>query len=103
MNKNRVERHGVPGKLAKDSKARAGSKQLYVNAARVRGKVLHLNRGGPLDGGQKSAVAIVVGGVTTIQGGRGSSSTERRAKRQEVEKAQDNLNSRHLGGKRPER
>ncbi|MBW1971137.1 MAG: hypothetical protein JRI82_16875 [Deltaproteobacteria bacterium] len=38
MNKNCVERHGVWDELARDSKIRKGSKQPYVNAARVRGK-----------------------------------------------------------------
>ena len=46
MNKNRVERHRAVGKLAKDSEAQRGSKRLYVNAARVRRKLSHLNRGG---------------------------------------------------------
>ncbi len=45
MNKNRVERHGAPGKLATDSKAQTGSKRLDVNAAGVRGKLSHLIRG----------------------------------------------------------
>lgn len=81
MNKNRVERHGAPGKLAKDSKAQAGSKRLNANAARVRGKLSNLNRGGLPEGGQKSAAAIVVGGVTTTQGGKGNLPTGRRAKR----------------------
>lgn len=69
MNKNRVERHRGRGKLAKDSKAQRGSKRLYVNAARVRRKLSNLNRGGLSEGGQKSAEAVVVGGVTTTQGG----------------------------------
>jgi hypothetical protein len=45
MDKNRVKRHGAPGKLARDSKAQRGSKWLDVNAARVRGKLSHLIRG----------------------------------------------------------
>jgi len=85
MNKNHVERHGMRDELAKDSEVRKGSKQSHVNGARVRGKIPHLIRGGLPEGGQKSAAAIVVGGVTTIQGGRGNSSTGRRAKRQGVE------------------
>jgi hypothetical protein len=39
MDKNRVKRREVPGKLAKDSKAQKGSKQLHVNAARIEGKL----------------------------------------------------------------
>ena len=81
MNKNHVERHGMPDELATDSKVPRGSKQSHVNVARVRGKISHLIRGGLPKGGQKSAAAIVVGGVTTTQGGRGNSSTGRRAKR----------------------
>ena len=82
MDKNCVERHGVPDELARDSKVPKGSKQPYVNAARVRGKISYLIRGGlSLSGGQKSAEAIVVDGVTTIQGGWGNSTTGRRAKR----------------------
>ncbi len=46
MNKNRVERHGMPDKLARDSKVQEGSKQSHVNAARVRGKLPNLIRGG---------------------------------------------------------
>ena len=45
MNKNRVERHGAPGELARDSKAQRGSKRLDVNAAGIRGKLWHLIRG----------------------------------------------------------
>ncbi|MGB3714986.1 MAG: hypothetical protein WA996_11210 [Candidatus Promineifilaceae bacterium] len=80
MNKNRVERHGMPDELAKDSKVQEGSKQSHVNAARVRGKLPNLIRGG-LPMRQKSAEAIVVGGVTATQGGWGNSSTGRRAER----------------------
>ena len=69
MNKNHVERHEMRDKLATDSKVQRGSKQSDVNVARVRGKIAHLIRGGLLGGGQKSAEAIVVGGVTTTQGG----------------------------------
>lgn len=46
MNKNRVERHGMRDKLATDSKVQTGSEQSHVNAARVRGKIPHLIRGG---------------------------------------------------------
>ena len=46
MNKNRVERHGMPDKLAKDSEVQRGSEQSHVNAARVRGKKPYLIRGG---------------------------------------------------------
>jgi hypothetical protein len=45
MNKNYVERHKVLDELAKDSKVRKGSKQPYVNAARVRRKLSYLIRG----------------------------------------------------------
>ncbi len=69
MDKNCVKRRGVRDELAKDSEVQKGSKQLCVNAARVRGKQSHLIRGGlSLSGGQKSAEAEVVDGVTTIQG-----------------------------------
>ncbi len=67
MDKNRVERHGMRDKLATDSKVQRGSKQSDVNAARVRGKIPYLIRGGLPK--QKSAATIVVGGVTTTQGG----------------------------------
>ncbi len=61
MNKNCVTRHRVPDELARDSKVQKGSKQPYVNAARVRGRISYLIRGGlSLSGGQKSAEAIVV-------------------------------------------
>ena len=46
MNKNCVERQKVRDKLARDSEVQKGSKQPYVNAARVRGKLLDLIRGG---------------------------------------------------------
>ena len=70
MNKNCVGRHGRRGKLAKGSKAQKGSKQTCVNAARVRGKNPNLIRGDLLKKSrQKSAAAVVVDGVTTIQGG----------------------------------
>ena len=83
MDKNCVRRRGAPGELASDSKAPKGSKRPYVNAARVRGKLSHLIRGGLsfLRGGQKSAEAIVVGGVTSTQGGQGNLATGRRAER----------------------
>jgi hypothetical protein len=83
MDKNCVRRRGAPGELASDSKAPKGSKRSYVNAARVRGKLSHLIRGGLsfLRGGQKSAEAIVVGGVTSTQGGEGNLATGRRAER----------------------
>ncbi len=67
MNKNRVKRHGMPDKLAIDSKVQRGSEQSHVNAARVRGKRPYLIRGG-LPERQKSAEAVVVGGVATTQG-----------------------------------
>ncbi len=80
MNKNRVKRHGMTDKLAKDSKVQKGSKQSHVNAARVGRKLPYLIRGG-LPMRQKSAEAIVAGGVTSTQGGWGNSSTGRRAER----------------------
>jgi hypothetical protein len=46
MDKNCVRRRGAPGELAIDSEAQKGSKRLYVNAARVRGKLSYLIRGG---------------------------------------------------------
>ena len=83
MDKNCVRRRGALGELAADSEAQKGSKRLYVNAARVRGKLSYLIRGGLsfLRGGQKSAEAIVVGGVTSIRGGQGNLTTGRRAER----------------------
>ena len=69
MNKNRVKRHRMRGKLAQGGDAQKGSKQSCVNTARVGGKMSHLIRGGLPERGQKSAEAIVVDGVTTIQGG----------------------------------
>ena len=83
MDKNCVRRRRAPGELATDSEAPRGSKRPYVNAARVRGKPSHLIRGGLsfLWGGQKSAGAVVVGGVTSIRGGQGNLITGRRAER----------------------
>jgi len=83
MDKNCVRRRGALGELARDGKARRGSKRLYVNAARVRGKLSYLIRGGltSLRGRQKSAEVIIVGGVTTTQGGQGNLATGRRAER----------------------
>jgi len=46
MNKNRVERHGMPDELASDSEVQKGFKQSHVNAARLRGKLSYLIRGG---------------------------------------------------------
>jgi len=46
MNKNRVTRHEVRGKLASDSDAQKGPKRLDVNAAGLGGKLSHLIRGG---------------------------------------------------------
>jgi hypothetical protein len=45
MNKNCVGRHKVPDELATDSEVQKGSKQPYVNAARIRGKLSYLIRG----------------------------------------------------------
>ena len=83
MNKNCVERHGAPGKLAKDSEALRGPKRLDVNAARLRRKKSHLIRGDltNLRVSQESAEAIVVDGVTPIRGGQRKLSTGRRAER----------------------
>jgi hypothetical protein len=73
MNKNCVERHEVRDELAKDSEVQKGP---YVNAARVRGRLSNLIRGGlPFYEGQKSAEAEVVDGVTTIQGDWGNPDT----------------------------
>lgn len=68
-NRNYVERHEVPGKLAKDSEAQRGLKQLCVNVAGLEGKLSNLIRGDLQEVLQKSAEAIVVNGVTTIPGG----------------------------------
>ena len=68
MNKNFVKRHRERGKLAKDGEAQREPKRTGVNGARVRGKLLHLIRG-DLQEKQESAEAVVVDGVTTIQGG----------------------------------
>lgn len=46
MNKNCVERRKVRDELAKDSEVQKGSKQPYVNAARIRGRLSDLIRGG---------------------------------------------------------
>lgn len=54
MDKNCVERHRVRDELARDSEVRKGSKQPNVNAARVRGKLSNLIRGGLLGGGGRS-------------------------------------------------
>jgi hypothetical protein len=61
----------VPGKLATDSKAQTGLKQLHVNVAGLEGKLSNLIRGGltVFFIRQKSAEAVVVDGVTTIRGG----------------------------------
>ena len=97
MDKNCVRRREAPGELAGDSEAPKGSKRLYVNAARVRGKLSNLIRGdlrcvsdkglrrsrGLLNAVQKSAEAEVVDGVTTIRGGQGNLTTGRRAERSE--------------------
>jgi len=70
MDKNCVRRHRVRDELATDSEVQKGSKQPNVNAARVRGKLSYLIRGDlSLSGGQMSAEAEVVDGVTTIRGG----------------------------------
>ena len=82
MDKNYVERRGVPDELASDSEVPKGSKRSYVNAAWVRGKRSYLIRGGLLFfERQKSAEAIVVDGVTTIQGGWGNQATGGRVER----------------------
>ena len=46
MDKNCVERHRVADELATDSEVQKGSKQPDVNAARIRGKISYLIRGG---------------------------------------------------------
>jgi hypothetical protein len=43
MDKNRVRRREVPGKLARDSDALTGSKRLHVNAAGTEGKLSFLS------------------------------------------------------------
>jgi len=48
MNKNCVERHGVPDELARGREVPKGSKQPYVNAARLRGRLSYLIWGGLL-------------------------------------------------------
>jgi hypothetical protein len=111
MNKNRVERHGMPDKLAKDSEVQKGSKQSHVNAARVRGKRPYLIRGGLPRKGQKSAEAVVVGGYA--RGARDNDHPGRivkaiyrakgRTDKKLNRKAQESHSSRHLGGKKPER
>ena len=52
MDKNCVKRRGVRDELARDSEVQKGSKQLYVNAARIRGKQSYLIRGGLQRGGR---------------------------------------------------
>jgi GTP-binding protein len=60
MDKNFVERHGLPDELATEGKVQKGSKKPYVNAARVRGKISYLIWGGLfLSGGQKSASPLI--------------------------------------------
>ena len=79
---NCVERHRVRDELAQDSKVPKGSKQPYVNAARIRGRLSYLIwEGLSLSGGLKSAEAIGVGGVAATQGDQGNLATGRRAKR----------------------
>ncbi len=46
MDKNRVKRHEVRGKLARDSKAQTGLKQHHVNVAGLEGKLSNLIRVG---------------------------------------------------------
>ena len=98
MDKNCVRRREAPGELARDGEALKGSKRLYVNAARIRGKLSYLIRGdlrcvsetrlrrsrGLLIALQKSAEAEVVDGVTTIQGEQGNLFTGRRAERSRI-------------------
>ena len=68
----------MPDELARDSEVPKGSKQPDVNAARVRGKRSYLIRGDlSLSGGQKSAEAVIVAGVTTSRGGQGNLATGR--------------------------
>jgi len=104
MKKNRVERHGMPDKLARDSKVQRGSKQSHVNAARVRGKLPYLIRGGLSPGAE----------VSRSHSSRWSDDHPRRTgklvyrakggtAKELSRKAQDSVSSRHLGGKKPER
>lgn len=82
-NKNCVKRHRETDKLASDSEVQKGSKQPYVNAARVRGKISYLIRGDlpRFKWAEVSRGHNVVDGVTTIQGGQGNLATGRRAER----------------------
>jgi len=45
MEENCVSRRGAPGELPRDGEALKGLKRLYVNAARIRGKLSYLIRG----------------------------------------------------------
>ena len=97
MNKNCVERHGMPDKLAKDSEVQKGSKQSHVNAARVRGKLSHLIRG---DLSKRTGVSR---GHSSRRMGKLIYRAKGRTGKELSRKEQDSISSRHLGGKKPER
>jgi hypothetical protein len=104
MNKNHVERHGMTDELACDSKVQKGSKQFHVNAARVRGKLPNLIRGGlskrtEVSRGHSSRWSDDHPGRTGKLVYRAKDRTEKELSR----KAQDSTSSRHLGGKKPGR
>ena len=105
MDKNRIERHGAPGELARGSETQRGSKRLDVNAARVRGKLPHLIRG------DLPMRAEVSRGRSSRRKGKpfykacieqGQMAKGRTAK-ELSRKAQNSVRSRHLGGKKSER
>ena len=97
MNKNCVERHGMPDKLAKDSKVQKGSKQSHVNAARVRGKLSHLIRG---DLPEKAEVSR---GHSSRRMGKLIYKAKGQTEKELSRNAQDRVSNRHSGGKKPER
>ena len=91
-------------KLARDSKVQKGSKQSHVNAARVRGKLANLIRGGlsrrtEVSRGHSSRWGDDHPRRTGKLVYRAKGRTEKELSR----KAQDSTSSRHLGGKKPER
>jgi hypothetical protein len=87
----------MPDKLAKDSEIQKGSKQSHVNAARVRGKLSHLIRGGLPKGAEVSR------GHSSRRMGKPIYKAKGRTEKELSRKAQDSVSSRHLGGKKPER
>ncbi len=90
--------------LAKDSEVQRGSKQSHVNAARVRGKIPHLIRGGlsrraEVSRGYSSRWSNDHPGQMRKPIYRAKGQTDKELNR----KAQDNVNNRNLGGKKPKR